>query len=72
MVTTGFFLRDLLIDSFQFPEYGMRSDPTVDPTTVVPDLEAILLDGFHEVQVLVTLHPTEYDVAYRELGRVRR
>jgi hypothetical protein len=46
----------------------LRTDPTVDASSVVSDEESIFLLGLHEVQIDVTLDADKYDVVLFEVG----
>lgn len=49
---------------------GVRADPAVDVTAVVPDLESSVLHRLHEVEVLGPADLAEHDLADRESGGV--
>jgi hypothetical protein len=49
---------------------GIRSHPSVDETSIVPNLVSITLDGLHNVQIVVAADSTQHDVADGEPRRV--
>lgn len=42
---------------------AVRTDPAVDSTAIIADLEPLAADGLHVVQVFGTPHFTEHDVS---------
>jgi hypothetical protein len=60
------------LDLGAFPEDAVRTDPAVDPASIVPDLKPLSLDRFHQMQVLLAVHLAENDVAYLQHCRVHR
>ena len=62
----------LSLDLRAFPVDAVRTDPAVDPASVVPDLKPVALDGFHQMQILLAVHLAQHDVAYLQRCRVHR
>jgi len=60
------------LDANASSKNAVRSDPAVDSTAIIANLESYAADGFHEVQVFSTPHFAEYDVADRERGTIDR
>jgi hypothetical protein len=51
-------------------ENGMRSHPSVDETSIVPDLVSITLDGLHNVQIVAAADAIQHDIADRKHRRI--
>ena len=57
-----------LLYSGAFSEDTFFPNPLVDSASVVPDLKALSLNRFHQMQVLLAVHLAEHDVANLEGG----
>src|SRR5262249_433720 len=58
--------RVLVLHLRALAEDAVGTDPAVDVAAIVADLEAPVLNRFHEMQVLRAVHAAEHDVAHRQ------
>ena len=56
------------LDERAFSKNAIRSDPAIDSTAIIADLESLTPDGLHDVKVFSTPHLAEHDVSNRESG----
>jgi hypothetical protein len=60
------------LDANAFSKNTIRSDPAVDSTAIVADLESFAADGLYEVKIFSTSYLAEHDVSDRECGTIDR
>jgi len=58
------------LDANQSSENRVRSNPAVDATAVLPDLEPLALNGFDEVKVFGAVHFAQNDIAHGHLADI--
>jgi hypothetical protein len=61
---------NLWFDSDALPKDAVRSDPAIDPTAIIANLETLPVDGLHEMKILCTSHFAEHDVTHDESGTI--
>src|SRR5690348_11834660 len=63
---------DNSLDSRAFAEDAIFTDPSVDPTAIVPDLKPLALNRFDQMQVLLAIYFAEHDVTHLKGSKVHR
>lgn len=59
-------------DSDTLTVNSIQTDPTVNPSAIVADLETVALPGFDKMDVLVTVHLAQNDITDSQVVWIRR